>query len=101
MAICLNPEFDYVLVKAGGEIYIVAKELAESVMKAARHRRTTRSWPPCKGSEFELHDRLAPPHGPGFSGHSAATTSRWTPAPAASTPPLASALDDFYVCQQL
>ena len=36
MAICLNPGLEYALVKvANGEIYIVAKELAESVMKAS------------------------------------------------------------------
>ena len=33
MAICLNPQLEYALVKANGEIYIVASELAESVMK--------------------------------------------------------------------
>ena len=33
MAICLNPQLDYALVKANGEIYIVAAELADSVMK--------------------------------------------------------------------
>ena len=33
MAICLNPQLEYALVKANGEIYIVASELAESGMK--------------------------------------------------------------------
>lgn len=32
MAICLNPQLEYALVRANGEIYIVAAELAESVM---------------------------------------------------------------------
>ena len=36
MAICLNPSLEYALVKVPcGEIYIVAKDLAESVMKAS------------------------------------------------------------------
>ena len=36
MAICVNPEFDYVLLRApNGEVYILAQELAESVCKAA------------------------------------------------------------------
>ena len=36
MAICLNPGLEYALVKVeSGEIYIVAKDLAESVMKAS------------------------------------------------------------------
>ncbi len=35
-AICVNAAFDYVLLKApGGEVYILAQELAESVCKAA------------------------------------------------------------------
>ena len=35
-AICVNPDFDYVLLRApGGEIYILAAGLAESVCKAA------------------------------------------------------------------
>ena len=35
LAISLNPEFVYVVVEANNERYIVAKELAENVMKAA------------------------------------------------------------------
>ncbi|NLE25291.1 MAG: isoleucine--tRNA ligase [Clostridiaceae bacterium] len=35
LAISLNPEFVYVVVEANSERYIVAKELAENVMKAA------------------------------------------------------------------
>jgi isoleucyl-tRNA synthetase len=36
LAISLNPEFVYVVVEANNERYIVAKELAEDVMKAAK-----------------------------------------------------------------
>ncbi|MBR2460692.1 MAG: isoleucine--tRNA ligase [Clostridia bacterium] len=35
MAISLNPDFDYSVVKVGDEAYIMAKELTESVMKDA------------------------------------------------------------------
>ena len=39
MAICVNPEFDYVLLQAPcGEVYILAKDLAKGVCKAAGHR---------------------------------------------------------------
>ena len=33
MAICLNPQLDYALVRANGEVYIMAAELADGVMK--------------------------------------------------------------------
>ena len=33
MAICLNPQLDYALVRANGEVYIMAAELAGGVMK--------------------------------------------------------------------
>lgn len=37
VAICLNPDFEYALVKMdNGEIYVLATELIESVMKAAK-----------------------------------------------------------------
>ena len=56
MAICVNPEFDYVLLSApNGEVYILAEGLAESVCKAAGI-----DYAACtvlatlKGSEFEL-----------------------------------------------
>ncbi|HIT32583.1 MAG TPA: isoleucine--tRNA ligase [Candidatus Enterenecus stercoripullorum] len=56
MAICVNPDFDYVLLRApGGEVYILAEGLAESVCKAAGI-----DYAACtvlatlKGSEFEL-----------------------------------------------
>ena len=55
-AICLNAEFDYVLLQVpGGDVYILAKDLAESVCKAAHI-----DYAACtvlatlKGSEFEL-----------------------------------------------
>jgi len=35
LAICLGPDFEYVLAKFGEEVYVVAKELLESVKKAA------------------------------------------------------------------
>ena len=56
MAICVNPEFDYVLLQApNGEVYILAQGLAEGVCKAAGI-----DYAACtvlatlKGSEFEL-----------------------------------------------
>ena len=55
-AICLNAEFDYVLLQVpGGDVYVLAKDLAESVCKAAGI-----DYDACtvlatlKGSEFEL-----------------------------------------------
>jgi isoleucyl-tRNA synthetase len=35
LAICLNPDFEYALVRAGGEVYIVAAEMTETFCKAA------------------------------------------------------------------
>ncbi|MCL2034033.1 MAG: isoleucine--tRNA ligase [Oscillospiraceae bacterium] len=35
LAICLHPDFEYVVAKAGDEFYLVAKELLEAAMKAA------------------------------------------------------------------
>ncbi len=35
VAICVGPEFEYALVKCGGEFYVIAKELVESTMKVA------------------------------------------------------------------
>ena len=55
-AICLNAEFDYVLLQVpGGDVYVLAKDLAESVCQAAHI-----DFGACavlatlKGSEFEL-----------------------------------------------
>ena len=55
-AICLNAEFDYVLLQVpGGDVYVLAQDLAESVCKAAGI-----DYAACtvlatlKGSEFEL-----------------------------------------------
>ncbi|HNX14953.1 MAG TPA: isoleucine--tRNA ligase [Oscillospiraceae bacterium] len=36
VAVCVGPEFEYALVKCGDECYVIAKELVESVMKAAK-----------------------------------------------------------------
>ena len=36
LAICLGPEYEYCAVKANGEYYIMAKELAPAAMKAAK-----------------------------------------------------------------
>ena len=36
MAICVGPAFEYCVVKAGGEYYVMAKELVEASMKAAK-----------------------------------------------------------------
>ena len=35
VAICLGPDFEYTLVKSNGEYYVMARELAETAMKAA------------------------------------------------------------------
>lgn len=36
MAICLGPKYDYAIVKAGEEYYVMARELMDSSMKAAK-----------------------------------------------------------------
>ena len=36
VAICLGPEYDYCLVKANGEYYVMARELADIAMQAAK-----------------------------------------------------------------
>ncbi|HWS41795.1 MAG TPA: isoleucine--tRNA ligase, partial [Pseudoflavonifractor sp.] len=56
MAISLNAEFDYVLLKdPGGEVYILAKDLAESVCKAAHiDFASCEVLATLKGSDFEL-----------------------------------------------
>ncbi|SMC55908.1 isoleucine--tRNA ligase [Papillibacter cinnamivorans] len=54
LAISLNPDFEYVLMNVpGGETYIVASELAESVARAAKIE-NWKSLGRLKGSEFEL-----------------------------------------------
>ena len=55
MAICLNAEYDYVLLQApNGEVYILAKDLAESVCKAAHiDFEASKVLAVLKGSEFE------------------------------------------------
>lgn len=56
MAISLNAEFDYVLLQVpGGEVYILAKDLAESVCKAGRiDFAACEILASLKGSDFEL-----------------------------------------------
>ena len=56
MAISLGAEFDYVLLEApNGDIYVLAKELAESVCKAAHiDFEACKTLVTLKGSEFEL-----------------------------------------------
>ena len=80
MAICLNPELDYALVKAQRRDLYRGQRAGRERHEGSAASRTMRSLATMMGCEFELYDRLAPLHGPGFSGHSAATTSRWTPA---------------------
>ena len=53
LAICLGPEYDYVAVHANGEYYIMAKELVESAMKAAKITEYTVSEASLKGKELE------------------------------------------------
>ena len=56
MAICVNPEFDYVLLQVpNGEVYILAQELAQSVCKAAGiDCAACTVLATLKGAEFEL-----------------------------------------------
>lgn len=53
LAICLGPEYEYVAVHANGEYYIMAKELVESAMKAAKITEYTVSEVSLKGKELE------------------------------------------------
>ena len=53
LAICLGPEYEYVAVHANGEYYIMAKELVESAMKAAKITEYTVSETSLKGKELE------------------------------------------------
>ncbi len=55
-AICLNAEFDYVLLQVpSGDVYVLAKDLAESVCKAAHiDFEACKVLAELKGSEFEL-----------------------------------------------
>lgn len=52
MATCLGGAFDYCVVSANGEYYVVAKELVESTMKAAKIEQYE-ILGSCKGSELE------------------------------------------------
>ena len=56
MAICLGAEFEYVLLEApDGEVYILAKDLAETVCKAAKlDYSACKVLATLKGSEFDL-----------------------------------------------
>ena len=56
MAICLNAEFEYILLETpSGEVYVLAKELAESVCKAAKiDFSACKVLGTLKGEEFEL-----------------------------------------------
>ncbi|UQT49672.1 hypothetical protein M5E87_08115 [Flavonifractor plautii] len=75
----------------GGDVYVLAQDLAESVCKAAGI-----DYAACtvlatlKGSAFELM-RAKHPSSTGRASSSTASTSPWTLTPAASTPPPASA----------
>jgi isoleucyl-tRNA synthetase len=54
LAICVNPEFTYVLMKTdGGETYILAEELAQNVLKQAKIE-GAEVLAKFKGSDFEL-----------------------------------------------
>ena len=90
MAICVNADFDYVLLQApNGEVYILARDLAERVCKAAGiDYAACRVLATLKGSAFEL---MTAKH-PLFDRESVLLCGEHvTPAPAASTPPPASA----------
>lgn len=62
MAICVNANFDYVLLKApNGEVYIMAQELAEGVCKnAGLDFAACQVLATLKGSEFELMSATHP-----------------------------------------
>ena len=98
MAICLNPQLDYALVKANGEIYIVAAELADSVMKESgiTEYETVATMP---GTFFE---RMTAHH-PFMNRDSLIILGDHVTLDAGSgcvhTAP-AFGLDDFYVCQR-
>ena len=66
LAVCLGPEYEYTLVKANGEYYVMAAELVKSVMQSVgiENYETTGSF---KGSDLEyiktkhpLYDRISP-----------------------------------------
>ena len=66
LAVCLGPEYEYTLVKNGGEYYVMAAELAQATMKAAgiEEFETVGSF---TGAELEhiktkhpLYDRISP-----------------------------------------
>ena len=60
MAICLNPAIDYSLIKASnGEVYIMAKELAEKVLEKAGLT-AVETLAVMKGGEFELMEAAHP-----------------------------------------
>jgi len=62
MAICVNANFDYILLQVpSGEVYILAKDLAESVCKAAHiDYAACRILHTCKGETLELMTALHP-----------------------------------------
>ena len=62
MAICLNAEYDYVLLQnLNEEVYVLAKDLAESVCKAAHiDFASCKVLATLKGSEFELMSATHP-----------------------------------------
>lgn len=60
LAICLGPDFEYSVVRASnGEIYIMAKELVEGVLKKAGLT-ITETLAVMKGSDFELMEAQHP-----------------------------------------
>lgn len=68
LAICLGPDIEYTAVKANGEYYIMAKELADGVMKTAGIRRV-RICRLLLRQRVGTSDGTAPVSGSGFSGH--------------------------------
>lgn len=54
VAICLNPEYDYVFVKVGQDYHVMAEALVESTMQACQVQDYEIVGEPVKGSELEL-----------------------------------------------
>ena len=54
VAVCLNPEYDYVFVKVGEDYLVMAEALVESTMQACGIEQYEIAGEPVKGSELEL-----------------------------------------------
>ncbi len=97
LAIALHPDESYALVQApNGEIYVMAQALTEKVMKVGALI-PTRSWRPTPALSSRTCWRTIPSC-PRPAVCCWRTTSPWTPAPAATTPPRGFGADDYQTC---